>query len=213
MIVRRVLAGLAMGVAGLMFLGCERSAPAPSPAPSPESPAAPAAPSAATAPATTTAASSQPANSVMYINEHMTVFPPARMRLESDGQHLAAIVFSDDPKDALKDNYVGNSFYLRMDLDVDDAAKLPDARWHYTAPSSGERDDSPYGIHLGAQKLQLQPYDVQGAFKVEGDSTDVLISGQFQVIDASAGRGPAQVIPVSGRLPVRVQSDVKKAPD
>jgi hypothetical protein len=192
----------------LAMAGCDRTPPpqAAQPATAPVRVAI--APPPATTPATTTA-TSQPANSFVQINDRMTIFPPARLRIESDGQHLVALLFTDDPKDALKDSYTGNSFYLRMELDVDNVEELAQARWHYTAPSSGDREDSPYGIYLGGKKLQLQPYDVRGAFKVDGDATAVLISGQFQVVDDSTGKGPPQLVPVAANLPVRVQSVVK----
>jgi len=145
----------------------------------------------------------------MNIAGHMTVFPAARMRLETDGQHLVALVFSDDPKAALKNNYTGNSFYLRMELDIDDRDKLADATWHYIAPSSGDREDSPYGIYLGGRKQQLQPYDVQGRFKVSDDGTFALLSGQFQLVDEVLDRGPAQLFVVSAELPVKIDADAK----
>ena len=196
---------IAMALAAIALLvsgGCDRSQPA-----SPASPATPATPATApaAAPATTTA-STRPANSLLNIDGRTVVFPAARLRLESDGQHLVALLFSDDPKDALKDNYTGNSFYLRMELDVADADKLADAHWHYTAPSSGDREDSPYGVYLGGKKLQLQPLDVYGKFKLDEEGTAVLISGQFQVVDDSAGRGPPQLVVVAANLPVRVQA-------
>ena len=208
--VAMILRGALMMSVVVLFAaaGCDRPQPQaapPVPAPSPAQP-----PATATAPATTTA-STQPAGSVIHINNQRTIFPPARLRVESDGQHLVALLFTDDPKDALKDSYTGNSFYLRMELDVDDADKLAEARWHYTAPSSGDREDSPYGIYLGGRKVQLQPFDVWGAFKVDGENTFVQLSGQFQVVDESAGRGPPQLVLVAAvDLPVRVQTEPKK---
>src|SRR5438132_3448936 len=177
-----VLAGVTVGLA---LIGCDRSSPAPSSATPPPAATAPVAPASnavpaviTTAPATTTAAAtSQPAQSVVNINDRGTLFPPARLRLESDGQHLVALLFTDDPKDALKDSYTGNSFYLRMELDVEKPEQLAEATWHFTAPSSGDREDSPYGIYLGGRKIQLQPFDVRGAFKVnDTQGTAVLIS-------------------------------------
>ena len=135
------------------------------------------------------------------------------MRLETDGQHLIALVFSDDPKDALKDSYTGNSFYLRMELDVDSPDKLADANWHYTAPSSGDREDSPYGIYLGGKKIQLQPYDVMARFKLaEGGGAGgavVLMSGQFQVVEEATTKGPPQLVPIGAELQARVETDSK----
>jgi hypothetical protein len=167
-----------------------------------------------TASATTASASveaTQPAASVMNINGHVQAFPPARLRLDSDGQNVIALLYSDDPREALKSNYTGNSFYLRMVLDISDPAKLADATWNYTAPSSSDREaDSPYGIFLGGRKIALQPFKVSGRFKVDGDVTSALIMGNFQVLDDTPGRGPAQVLPVSAELPVRIDVDAKR---
>ncbi len=207
MSIRRVLTGISIVAA--LIAGCDR---APVQAVSPN--AAPATVP-ATAPTTTAAvitpAATQPATSLININGHSTVFPAARMRIETDGQHVVALVFSDDPKDALKDNYTGNSFYLRMELDIDSAEKLADANWHYTAPSSStsDREDSPYGIYLGGRKIQLQPYDVMGRFKIADGITSVLLSGQFQIVEEAATRGPPQLVPMGADLPVRVDMDAK----
>jgi hypothetical protein len=199
MSLRRWIAGMTIVSA---MAGCDRppaqSVPAPTTVPAPA------------ATTTASAASTQPLNSLININGHSTAFPPARMRLETDGQHLVALVFSDDPKDALKDNYTGNSFYLRMELDVDSTEKLADANWHYTAPSSGDREDSPYGIYLGGKKIQLQPYDVMGRFKITDGGTAVLLSGQFQVVEEATTRGPPQLVPVGADVPVRIEAETAK---
>ena len=161
-----------------------------------------------TGPATPASAiepASQPATSLMNINGHVTVFPSARLRLETDGQNVVALLYSDDPREALKRNYTGNSFYLRMVLDVSDPARLADATWNYTAPSGSDREaDSPYGVFLGGRKIALQPFKVSARFKVEGDATTAMVMGNFQVLDDTPGRGPAQVLPVSAEMPVQI---------
>ena len=143
----------------------------------------------------------------MNINGHTSVFPAARLRLEQEEDHVVALLFSDDPREALRDNYTGNSFYLRMELNVSSPDELTQAEWHYQAPSSAEREDSPYGIFLTGRKLQLQPFDVRARFKRnEAGVMVTYMSGQFQVIDGNSP-GPsrlAQVLPVAAELPVRV---------
>lgn len=191
----------------LSSAGCKRAAPPPATAPVPATQA-----MATTAPQDASAASapsSQPTSCLININGHMTLFPDARLRLESDGQHLVALLFSNDPKDALRDNYTGNSFYLRIDLDIDSPDKLADATWHYTAPSTGEADsDSPYGIYLGGRKMQLQPYDFLGRVKKSDDGLEVIFSGQFRILDDSiAHAGPAKMVPVIADVPVRVEGE------
>ena len=211
MIGRRRVIGAAVGLlvaaAALGVGGCDGGggSDAPSPGPVPPVTTAPS----DTAPATTAAATepvaTQPATSLMNINGHLTVFPPARLRLESDGQNVDALLYSDDPREALKRNYTGNSFYLRMALDITDPEKLADANWNYTAPSAGDREaDSPYGIFLGGRKIALQPFMAGARIKVEGEETTVLLLGNFQVLDDTPGRGPAQVLPVSAELAVQI---------
>jgi hypothetical protein len=181
-----------MGIA--ISIGCERRAPTSRVA--------------STAPATTTAAATEPADTqpavaLINIDGHSSVFPVARLRIERDGDHLVASVFSDDPREALRDNYTGNSFYLKMDLDISDPALLDQTQWHYQAPSSGEREDSPYGIFLAGRKTQLQPYDVRARFRREGSGAiTVLVAGQFQVVETTPG--PARMLPAAAELLARV---------
>ena len=204
-----LLLGVALAATGLSG-GCEEPQPAPAPPPGDVAPAT----TPATKPMPATAPATQPVSSVMNIGGHASVFPPARLRLETDGLHLIALLFSDDPRDALKDNYTGNSFYLRMELDIDDPAKLADATWQYATRSTSEREDSPYGIYLGGRKVRLSPFQVTGRFKVnQGEPTgvtSVLFSGQFIIVDESTRRGPAQVVLVAAEMPVKVDSDLRQ---
>jgi len=171
--------------------GCDRQPPAPPPATM-----------AATMPATTQSAASQAAISLINVNNHSTVFPPARMRIERDGDHLVATLFSDDPREALKDNYIGNSYYLRMDLDVDNVAALSQAQWHFQLPSSARQQDSPYGIFLAGRQTQIQPYEVRARFRREdgADHVTVLLSGQFEIVSATSDGGPSPMLPVAAEL-------------
>jgi len=187
--------------------GCDRSAPAPLRL-------APAATEPATAPAATSPATTTAAVSIININGHTAVFPAARMRVTQEEGATVALLFSDDPREALRDNYTGNSFYLRMELDTLDPNDLTQAQWHYQAKSSAEREDSPYGIFLGGRKTQLQPFDVRARFSKDGGMPTVHLAGQFQVIDASAdekSRLP-QVIPVAASLPVRIDKTATTTP-
>ena len=186
--------------AAMTLCGCDRSAPAPVARPT----------TAATAPASSALAATAPAVSVININGHSDIFPAARLRLEQEDGRIVALLFSDDPREALKDNYTGNSFYLRMELDVVDPGELSQAQWHFQSHSSSEREDSPYGIFLVGRKTQLQPFDVQARFARDGGTTIVHLAGQFQVIDTKATEKPGlpQVIPVAASLAVRVETHI-----
>lgn len=141
----------------------------------------------------------------MRINGQWAVFPKARLKLEGDGTHLTALLFSDDPPEAIKDDYQGNSFYLPMALDIDEAKDLASATWSYRARTS-EREDTPYGIYLNGRKMQLQPYDVRATF-AGGDLATITLSGEFLLWQASEPRGPAQTVAVVAELPVKVETD------
>ncbi len=177
-------------LAATLAIGCDRQAPSPPPATM-----------AATVPATAPA-TSQASISLINVNNHSTVFPPARMRIERDNDHLIATLFSDDPREALKDNYTGNSYYLRMELDVDDVANLSQAQWHFQLPSSDKHEDSPYGIFLAGRQTQIQPYDVRAVFRraAGSETVTVLLSGQFQIVSATSDGGPTQMLPVAAEL-------------
>jgi hypothetical protein len=214
-----VTAAAAALAASLAVGGCDRGTSGPKGAAAPH----PVTTTPATMPATTTASlPTQPAVTVLNINGHNTIFPAARLRLEQDetGNHLIGLLFTDDPKEALRDNYTGNSFYLRMELNVTDAADLPQAIWDYKAPSAARKgdageSDSPYGIFLTGRKLQLQPFDVKAKFvraaDEKGGGTTVWMTGQFKVVDPHNDRGPIQVLVVAGEIPVRVDNRVASA--
>jgi hypothetical protein len=124
---------------------------------------------------------------------------------------LVATLYSDDPHEALRRNYTGNSFYLKMDLEIVDAAELGKADWSYRSASSGEREDSPYGIFLSGRQTQVQPFDVRARFRSEADGTvTVVVGGQFQVVTATSDAGPARMATVMAELSAVVDQVAEK---
>ena len=109
-------------------------------------------PSPATAPAASLSAS------FMHINNRLVMFPPAKLKLTEEGSRLMALLYTDDPPEAIKDDYTGNSYYLQMALDVSDVKDLAKATWSHKSRTS-EREDSPFGIYFSGHKVQLQPHD------------------------------------------------------
>ena len=75
------------------------------------------------------------------IDQKRVEFPPAILQLRQKDERLSALLLSDDPKDAIDDNYKGNSFYMHMPVDAADVKDLTSTAWHYQAPSS-ERSES-----------------------------------------------------------------------
>ncbi|MGH7177398.1 MAG: hypothetical protein ACREJC_08465, partial [Tepidisphaeraceae bacterium] len=138
--------------------------------------------------------------SSVLIDQQPFVFPLAKLAVqESDGKVLA-LLFSDDPRDAISDKYTGNSFYLEMELDVPDAKDFASAIWQFKAPSS-DWEDSPYGIFLDGHRRRLAPKDVKVQFEPAGPNlTTVYVSGQFLMLGVNDPVESARVVPVVARL-------------
>jgi hypothetical protein len=161
-------------VAGLMLLGCNKPKAEPFRAMT----------TTTTRPATTDEASppaaptTAPVTSQLQIGNQTISFPRARLMLMQSQPDLALLLFSDDPRDALKADYSGNRYYFEIQLDIDDVARIAAADWHFKAPSI-ERADSPTGIFLDGDRKQLQPYDVDIVFGRMGSQITLTLSGQF----------------------------------
>ena len=182
-----------------LIVGCDRSPVAtPNPSTAPASDATLAA-QATTQPAIEPA-STQPRAASMLIDARLVQFPPARLVLKTRG-NVHALLFSDDPPDAIRDDYAGNSFYLDMPLDIDAPDQLATTRWIYKAPTS-ERSDTVSGIYLDGRKKHLQPFDVVAEFDHEpGRAVKVYLSGQFLLFGADDDpTSPGQLVLVSAEI-------------
>ncbi len=195
---------LAIGFLGLALAGgCDR--PASQDAPAPQARTTPTtAPAVALASGQPTtepieAADKTPPTCVMMIAQQPVEFPQAMIRFAKSDGHLTATLYSDDPKDALNNNYRGNGFYFQLPLDVTDT-KFNEARWSHDSESTA-RTDTPYGIFLDGHRRQLQPLDVQlrilpalsGGYKVE-------MAGHFLSVDPTDSLASTQVVPVFAAL-------------
>jgi hypothetical protein len=195
----------------LLSLGCDRRS-ASTPATPPAATQAAVATTHPSAPATTTAASTEPTSSFMKINGRIVEFPAARLKINDEGQRLSALLFSNDPPQAIKDDYTGNSFYLNLSLPVKDVEELQVAHWEHRARSS-EREDSPYGIYLSGRKVQLQPYDVHASFAPQSEQHYIVhLSGQFMLWNDADSSGLPQMISLAADLPVVIEAEAVKKP-
>lgn len=126
-------------------------------------------------------------------------FPPAKLVLIERQGMLHATLFSDDPKESLNPDHVGNSFYFDMELNVATRAELADALYTYTAPSNSDLGDSSDGIFLqGGAKLQ--PVRMKVQFQVESGQTVVWLSGAFNDLSAPETATPLPPIVAQARL-------------
>jgi hypothetical protein len=174
----------------LLMLGCDRG---------PVTTADNAAPATAPVILPASAPATQPRASHMLINGQRVEFPPAKLVVKTRGEAAHALLYSDDPPNAIDEKYTGNSFYLEMRFELTDAAPLSTVRWEFKAPDS-DRAETVSGIYLDGRKRHLQPFDVVVEFE-DGPPTKALVRGQFLMFDADADAGtPGQLIPVVAEL-------------
>jgi hypothetical protein len=174
--VKRASQIVALGLSAGLLAGCARSQPA-----SPTSkPAGNAQVSSATIPPANppTTAPIVRAPATILINQKPLVFPPAVLQIRNRDGQLMAVLMSDDPKDAINEDYHGNSFYLEMPLELTDEKDLANYVYRYDSPSS-DRTDSPNGIFLDGNRQQLQPATMQVKFIGDETSMQVQLSGEF----------------------------------
>jgi len=200
-------AGLILSVAALM--GCDRADEGVAPGEVVSGPTTNNATSTGNGGATTTtspATTQSAAESLINIDGNLVLFPGAKLRIdEADGKTVARL-FSDDPKGAaLDENYDGNSFYLQIELDEDDAKDLNGVELTYKAASS-ERDDTPYGIFLEGRRWVLQPADVRVAFEGGSSPLDVRLTGVFLMFDSNDPTVKPKRAQVVAKLSAAVQS-------
>ena len=133
----------------------------------------------------------------MLVDQERVEFPAAKVRIQqSDGQ-VNAMLYSDDPKDALDDKYRGNSFYFDMPLNVTETT-FDEATWLHRSEGSG-RADTPFGLFLDGHRSQLQPQDVKVRFTPAVNGLmKVELSGTFLLVDTRDDAAPTRVVPVAG---------------
>ena len=140
-------------------------------------------------------------------------FPPAKLYLKRQGSRVKARLLSDDPPEAVAQDWSGDSFYFEMDLELagdgqltslDDAPnvsaqvsprELEAAEWIFHRESS-ERLQTKSGIFLGSQshlggESHLQPISVSVMFdQVDEKTVMVTLEGVFADFDPSRPNEP-----------------------
>jgi hypothetical protein len=146
------------------------------------------------------AADNTPPSCVMMIDQRPVQFPPAMLRIHQTDGKVVALLYSDDPKDALNNNYRGNGFYFQLKLDDVTDTKFDQATWIHHSESS-ERVETPYGIFLDGHRRQLQPQDVRiRLLPLAGGGMTVDMAGWFLSVDPQDALSATQLIPVTARL-------------
>jgi len=138
---------------------------------------------------------------MILVDRQRLQFPAAKLILRDRGDSLHALLYSDDPPEALTEAYRGNSFYIEMVLEASpEMQNVTTSRWVYKAPTS-DRSDTVSGIYLDGQRQHLQPFDVVVEMEHQGSPARVWVSGDFLLYDAAAAPNmPGQMIPVMAEL-------------
>ena len=144
----------------------------------------------------------QPAMATIQVDQQPVLFPQAVLRFSIQKGSVIARLSSDDPPDAIQDNYHGNSFDLIMALNISDPSQIDQAVWEFSSDSQPQRE-STYGIFLDGQRRRLHPQDVVASFSRDGDRVIVDVKGVFFEYgsdDPGRAANPAPRVLVQGRL-------------
>lgn len=136
----------------------------------------------------------------MIINDQPREFPAAKIKVKERNDRTVVYLISDDPPEAIDDDYIGNSYYLEIPFD-EQLESLAGQEWRFEAPSL-DKLDTPNGIFLEGNRKQLEPYQVKVQFQRAGEQDLVWISGTFFQYDTIADREPPKLVAVTGRLVV-----------
>lgn len=148
-------------------------------------------------PASTRPATTRASSSVLTIGDRAIAFPRARIFVAQVQPHVNLLLFSDDPRQAVEDDYTGNRYFFQIQLDIDDIAQLGSADWHFEAMSTAHAD-SPNGVFLDGDRKHLQPYKVDLAFSGSAPTIQVALSGQFLLFETRQTNTAPRVVWVQG---------------
>jgi hypothetical protein len=125
-------------------------------------------------------------------------FPRARLRLTGKGGHnVVALLYSDDPKEALKGNWAGDRYYFRMPLQISDRRQIDGTQYRMVADLDGT-EESGNGVFLKGDQDHLEPVDLWVIFETQGPRTVASIGGLFKLSDADAPGGEPRWFQVKG---------------
>lgn len=141
---------------------------------------------------------------VFIIQEEHLDFPPGKLVLEDRNGRTVALLFSEDPPQAINPGYAGHSFYLELQF-PELLTEVWGQEYTFEAPSM-ERFDSPSGVFTHGNKWQLQPYQIKVEFRrVSGESGIAWLSGTFNRFSTRDEHAPAGLVPVTAKIPLSLK--------
>jgi hypothetical protein len=126
-------------------------------------------------------------------------FAAARLAFTGKGGHgLVAVLFSDDPKEALKDNWTGDRYKFRMPLLITDRSQIDGRPYRMERPFDSSEEDTQEGIFFHGDDVHLEPIDLDVRFEMDNGKVLVKMGGLFKQVDPN--RGEVQWYHVRGVL-------------
>jgi hypothetical protein len=135
-------------------------------------------------------------------------FPPARLHISGRPDEPAtALLFSDDPKEAINKDWAGDRYYFSMGIQqpLGPDKQLDGIEWRFIA-SRSEKEESGNGIFLHGDQYHLEP--VQALVHFEGMAPHMLvkIAGEFLQYDTTNPNAPPKRCVVTGVLAPLVEN-------
>jgi len=120
--------------------------------------------------------------SIITISDQPVIFPAAKLVLQQTATGVSATLFSDDPPQALKDDYRGNSFRFVATYDgqsFDDISGQP----FIWKTSAEDKRDTQTGIFLNGQQQMVSPTAATLTLTKVGQQWTANLAGEFQFVD------------------------------
>ena len=122
-------------------------------------------------------------------------FPSARLVFMPRQQTVR--LHSDDPREIIRDDFTGNSFYFTLDVEADDpSAKLVEEGWRKSWSSVEEGSETINGIFLEGNRKHLQPRTIELAFEPYEGQMRVRLTGEFLMVDLMDLNTPQKMVMV-----------------
>ena len=178
---------------GLLLLGCDGEDAAPPTVPPTPAPTVPdESTSTSNADPAPVVEQTPPQNAAVRIDDVALEFPPAVLVLRETKDGCVALLYTDDPKEALDRNYRGHSFFFEMplpELSVSDVllggtADTPAGRRLTTefrfAEEESRRKHSGNGLFLDGGRITMEPSQADFILDPNGESLSVEVRGWFR---------------------------------
>jgi hypothetical protein len=139
-------------------------------------------------------------------------FPQARLRLVSHGDEpVSAMLFSDDPKEAINKDWAGDRYYFQMPLQqITDLSHLDGAEWGVMASTSAaDREETGNGLFLHGDRYHLEPINIDVHFDGtpgKPGGVQIRMAGQFLQYDSMNPSAQPTTVTVVGILMPRVET-------